>query len=67
MRLPQVLLYYAELYNELKHDGGVIPAECTMTAEDAINAVHRRATGHDATIASSSYEDVFKAIENNSK
>ncbi|MBR4572641.1 MAG: RagB/SusD family nutrient uptake outer membrane protein [Prevotella sp.] len=67
MRLPQVLLYYAELYNELKHDGGVIPAECTMTAEDAINAVHRRATGQDATIASSSYEDVFKAIDNENK
>jgi len=60
MRLPQVLLYYAEMYNELSN-AGTLPSEVSMTAIEAINKVHQRATGKSAEI-SDNYTDIFNAI-----
>lgn len=61
MRLPQVLLYYAEMYNELQN-AGALPGGLTLTAVNAINRVHKRATGKDLNPEPSTYDDIFNAI-----
>lgn len=68
MRLPQVYLYYAEMYNDLKNNlKQELPAECTgLTAIDAINRVHYRATKKNLDIADN-YTDVFNAIVDENK
>lgn len=64
MRLPQVLLYYAEMYNELLN-AGQLPAGLTLTSIDAINRVHQRATGTTIALTNiNDYNGVFNAIVN---
>ena len=66
MRLPQVLLYYAEMYNELANNGGTLPDGLSMTAIEAINMVHQRATGKTVDV-SDDYNDIFNAIVDENK
>lgn len=61
MRYPQVLLYYAEMYNELLK-AGELPSECTYSSVWAINQVHKRATGKELVLNESEYNNVFNAI-----
>jgi len=61
MRLPQVLLYYAEMYNELQNAGS-LPGGLSLTAVDAINRVHQRATGKTIAATDGDYTAVFNAI-----
>lgn len=65
MRYPQVLLYYAEMYNELENSGN-LPSGLTKTAIDAINEVHKAACGG-ATVAATTYADICQAIEDENK
>ncbi len=67
MRLPQVLLYYAEIYNDLK-TLGQLPEGLSLTSIDAINRVHQRATGKNiAVINDADYYAVFNAIVDENK
>lgn len=77
MRYPMVLLYYAEILNELKNNGledvfmGVGDADdieeysnlnlAFSDPMDAVNAVHRPACG--SNVSASGYSDILKAIE----
>lgn len=65
MRYPQVLLYYAEMYNELENSGN-LPSGLTKTAIDAINDVHKPACGG-ATVTATTYEDICQAIDDENK
>lgn len=61
MRLPQVLLYYAEMYNEMQN-AGILPTGLSLTAVQAINQVHQRATGTTIAAVDGDYNAVFNAI-----
>lgn len=67
MRLPQVLLYYAEIYNDLKASGN-LPEGLSLTSIDAINRVHQRATGKNISVTNDAdYDAVFNAIVDENK
>ena len=67
MRLPQVLLYYAEMYNELLK-AGELPSTLTLTSIQAINQVHQRAVHKAIALTDvNDYDGVFNAIVDENK